>query len=251
MAPVIRIIVSDSLADSSEGAYTMSTLFTRLGLAVVVVLVNGSLVLAQPVRETTKPTKPNGPAAKKADELIRNYTARIEKDIEQDRKEVERLRTELHELIDVRCEMATAVAELRGELAASGTYSVDVATAGQEAAPPTNAASPPSQGPMQGMRTMLRQDLIYGLGSALPAEPTREQREQLRRLAPGRDLKRLIERLRAEVDETRAEVDQLAYKVLELREGIPASVQRFAGMDGSMGMPWFGSIGSSVGGGMR
>ena len=64
----------------------------------------------------------------------------------------------------------------------------------------------------------------------------------------------MIERLREEVDETRAEVDQLAYKLLELREGIPASFQVFGGMSGGvggMGMPWFGSIGMPGGGGYR
>jgi hypothetical protein len=44
--------------------------------------------------------------------------------------------------------------------------------------------------------------------------------EQLRRLAPGADLKRMIKGLRAEAEETRTEVDQLAYKLLELRAGI-------------------------------
>jgi membrane fusion protein, multidrug efflux system len=215
----------------------MSPLLSRLGLAVVLILANGSLVMAQPAREATKRVKPSGPAAKKADELIRSHTAWIEKDIEQSRKEVERLRAELHELIDVRCEMATAIAELRGELAASGTYSADVAIAGQEATP-DKKASPPSQGIMQGVK--FRQDLLYGLGSALPKDPTPEQREQLRRLAPQRDLKRLIERLRAEVEETRTDVDQMAYKLLELREGVPTS--SLGGM-GGMVIPWFGSMG--------
>jgi predicted RNase H-like nuclease (RuvC/YqgF family) len=94
-----------------------------------------------------------------------------------------------------------------------------------------------------------RRDLFYGLGSALPKEPTPEQREQLRRLAPRADLKRMIERLRAEVEETRTEVDQLAYKLLELRAGVPVSHQGFGGM--VVGVPWFGSIGTQSGMGMR
>jgi membrane fusion protein, multidrug efflux system len=216
----------------------MSPLLSRLRLAVVLILANGSLVMAQPAREATKRVKPSGPAAKKADELIRSYTARIEKDIEQGRKEVERLRVELHELIDVRCELATSIAELRGELAASGTYSADVAIHGHEATPDKKPASPPSQSTMQG--TMFRQDLLYGLGSALPKDPTPEQREQLRRLAPRTDLKRLIERLRAEVEETRTEVDQMAYTLLELREGVPTS---YLGGMGGVATPWFGSMG--------
>jgi hypothetical protein len=61
----------------------------------------------------------------------------------------------------------------------------------------------------------------------------------------------MIERLRAEVEETRAEVDQLVYKLLELREGIPVSYPMFGGGMGSgMGMPWFGTMGMQGVGGM-
>ena len=70
----------------------------------------------------------------------------------------------------------------------------------------------------------------------------------------------MVKRLREEVEETRAEVDQLAYRLLELRSGIPSSAQGFGGM-GPVGWmngvysPWFGSIGQQgmggMGGGMR
>ena len=60
----------------------------------------------------------------------------------------------------------------------------------------------------------------------------------------------MVERLRAEVDEARSEVDQLAYKLLELSAGIPASPQGMGGgMMGGMGGgngQWFGTIGSSM-----
>ena len=42
----------------------------------------------------------------------------------------------------------------------------------------------------------------------------------------------MIERLRAEVEETRVEVDELVYNLLELKAGMPATVQ---GMSGGMG----------------
>ena len=157
--------------------------------------------------------RPSGPAAKKADDLIQGYTARIEKEIEQGRKEVDRLRAELHELIDLRFEMAAAIADLRGDMAAKGTYTADPIIYGQLAHQDTKTA--PAQGQVQGMA--LRRDLFYGFGSSLPKEPTPQQREQLRRLARRADLKRMIERLRAEVEETRTEVDGLVYKLLELR----------------------------------
>ena len=67
----------------------------------------------------------------------------------------------------------------------------------------------------------------------------------------------MVKGLRAEVEETRTEVDQFAYKLLELRAGIVSSHQGgFGGMGGMRGMgaqtgPWFGSMGSQSGMGMR
>ena len=72
----------------------MSTQLSRFGPAVALILVTGGAAMAQPSVDNVnnqQPVKPTGPAAKKADELIRGYTARIEKEIEQGRKEVERL----------------------------------------------------------------------------------------------------------------------------------------------------------------
>ena len=156
------------------------------------------------------PVKPTGPAAKKADDLIRSYTARIEKEITQSQKELDRLRVELHELIDVRDDMAKTIADVRADLAAKGSYAADPPLLGQPG--PTVYGSPVQ--PAQAISS--HRDLVYGLGSALPKNPSPQEREQLRRLAPRADLKRMIERLRAEVDDTRAEVDELAYKLLEL-----------------------------------
>jgi chorismate mutase len=255
----------------------MSRKLSRFGLGLVLALslAAGRSVMAQPPRgndnqnapQEIQPVKLTGPAAKKADDLIKGYTARIEKEIEQARKEVERLRTELHELIDVRSEMAATIAEVRGELAAKGTYSAEPIIV--QAAEDQNTTQAQGQGP--GNR--FRRDLLYGLGSALPKDPSPEQRDQLRRLAPRAELKRMVDRLRAEVEETRTEVDQLAYQLLELRSGVPTSYPRFGGMGGGMGGmgggmgpamrarmagmggpygPWFGSMGmpNVMGGGM-
>jgi chorismate mutase len=231
----------------------MSPKLSSFGLVVALSLVAGQPAMAQfggnaanpSAGHDGQPVKPTGPASKKADDLIRSYTTRIEKEIEQGRKELERLRAELHELIDIRFEMAAAIAELRGDLATKGTYSADPLSDGQPAT--QHVKTSPPQG--QEQRTVFRRDLFYGLGTALPKDPTLEQREQLRRLAPRADLKRMIDRLRTEVEETRAEVDQLAYKLLELRAGIPASFQGFGGGmgGGPMGGPWFGSIGMQGG----
>ena len=221
-----------------------------IGVLVALSVAVGRPVMAQPGGGVEQPVKPSGPAATKAADLMQRYTGRIEKEIEQGRKEAERLCAELHELIDVRNDMANAIAELRGDLAAKGTYSADAGALEQAPAQEKRTAPPQAQG----RRAAFHRDLFYGLGSALPTDPTPQQREQLRRLAPRSDLKLMIERLRAEVEETRAEVDQLAYKLLELSEGITAPRRGFGGMGGMMGggngVPWFGSIGVPQVGGM-
>ena len=167
----------------------MSPKLSRLGMVVALSLVAGPPAMAQyggnvanqGAGHDDRPVKPTGPAAKKADDLIRGYTTRIEKEIEQERKELERLRAELHELIDLRFEMAEAIAELRGDLATKGTYSADPLNYGQTVT--QDSKTSPPQGQQQGI--VFRRDLFYGLGTALPKDPTPEQREQLRRLALG------------------------------------------------------------------
>ena len=227
----------------------MSPKALGFGLVLALGLTTMGNAFAQGGGGTPEPVKPTGPAAKKASELIASHTARIEKEIDQGRKEVERLRAELHELIDVRYAMSEAIAELRGELATNGTYSSD---------PVVNVPAAPKAAAAPAPVMSSQRDFVYGLGSALPNEPTPQQREQLRRLAPRADLKRMIERLRTEVGETRTEVDQLAYKLLELSSGVPNSFAINGGMGGGQFGPWFGSMGmmwggmgGGIGGGMR
>jgi chorismate mutase len=222
----------------------MAPKISCFGFVLIIGLTASGNVLAQQGGNVgpVEPVKPTGPAAKKAADLIAGYKARIEKEIEQGRKEVERLRVELHELIDTRYAMAESIAELRGELATMGTYSSD---------PVVNVPSAPKLVPTPQPGAMVHRDFVYGLGSALPKEPTPQEREQLRRLMPRTDLKRMTERLRAEVEETRSEVDQLAFKLLELSAGVPASFQGMGGMGGMNGGQWFGSIGMMRMGGMR
>jgi hypothetical protein len=217
----------------------MSSRFALFGSIVAVILMTSETnLMAQPAAPT--PVKPTGPAAKKAEDLLKAYTTRIEKEIDQGHKEVVRLRAELHELIDARDAMADAIAELRGELATKGTYSTDPVVP----APATQKTAAPAQ--PTGMAMDFHPDFVYRLGCTLPKEPTQEQREQLRRLAPRADLKRMIERLRTEVDETRTEVEKFACKLLELSEGIPASYEGMGGFGGNG--RWFGSRDMSMGG---
>jgi hypothetical protein len=235
----------------------MSPKLSRFGLVVALSLAAGQSAMAQQgglgnqnAPQVNPPVKLTGPAAKKADDLIKGYTARIEKEIEQSRKEIERLRAELHELIDVRYDIVATIAELRGELAAKGTYSAEPTMNGQAAGQDVNA----TQG--QGPGNRVRRDFLYGLGSALPKDPTADERDQLRRLAPRAELKRMVDRLRAEIDETHAEIDQLAYHLLELRSGVPTWNPRFGGMGGGRanmggGMGGMGGGMGGMGGGAR
>src|SRR5271156_4584304 len=134
------MIVCSSTLRTNEGAYIMSPKLSPVGLALVLNLITAMTAMAQP--DPARPVKPTGPAAKKANDLIQAYTARIEKEIEQGRKEVERLRTELHELIDVRDAMAEAIAGLRGEMATKGTYSGEMFVPVQAAPVPGSAPAP-------------------------------------------------------------------------------------------------------------
>ena len=181
---IINVAVSLSL-EVTIGVHTMSPKLTRFGLVVALSLAAGQSVMAQRggngnqnTPQENQPVKLTGPAAKKADDLIKGYTARIEKEIDQARKEIERLRTELHELIDVRSEMAATIAEVRvswrrrGRTCtephhrAGGRYRTEhiARRAGTRA-----RESVPS-------RPLLRP------GGRLPKDPTPEQRDQLRRL---------------------------------------------------------------------
>ena len=216
------------------GAPVMSSRNIQFGLALVLCCTVVGQANAQQAPEP--PVKPTGPAAKKADDLIRTYTARIENEIVHAQKELDRLRGELHELIDVRDDMAKAIADVRADLAAKGTYGADPVVVGP-IGPPGVYGSPVQ--PVQANSP--HRDFVYGLGTALPKNPSPQEREQLRRLAPRVDLKRMVERLRAEVEDTRAEVDELAYKLLELRAGIATSPP---GMGGNTTGIWFGSMGT-------
>jgi hypothetical protein len=233
----------------------MSPEIPRLGLAVILSLTFAGRVMAQPggadqvAEKTPPPVKPTGPAAKKADDLIRSYATRIEKEIALGEKELDRLRGELHELIDVRDDMAKAIAEVRADLAAKGTYRADPAiVVSQPVSPGIGVPVAPygPDGPVQAIgpdgqvqAVSSPRDLVYGLGTALPKNPSPQEREQIRRLAPRVELKRMIERLRTQVEDLRAEVDELAYKLLELRAGVPTSSQ---GMGGNANDMWFGSM---------
>src|SRR3954467_9783641 len=143
----------------------MSRMRALFGLMIAWLLAVGSQVHAQGNGQEDKRVLPTGPAAKKADDLLRDYTARIEKEIEEGRKEVERLRAQLHQLIDVRDAMADAIGELRADLASKGVYSADPVVVGPSPAPEKKPT------PSQPQGFSFRRDLCYGLGSALPKDP--------------------------------------------------------------------------------
>ena len=87
----------------------------------------------------------------------------------------------------MRSEMAATIAEVRGELAAKGTYSAELIVG--------PAAAQIEHGALADARTTesvpSRHHLRPG-GDALPKDPTPEQRDQLRRLATRAELKRMV-----------------------------------------------------------
>src|SRR5271166_218188 len=87
---IINVAVSLS-SEVTFGVHAMSPKLSRFGLGLVVALslAAGQSVKAQPggndnqnAPQVNQPVKLTGPAAKKADDLIKGYTARIEKEIE-------------------------------------------------------------------------------------------------------------------------------------------------------------------------
>ncbi len=135
----------------------------RAGLVMTLCLAAGRPLLAQGFGPSPEhePVKPTGPAAKRADDLIQAYTTRIEKEIEQERREIDQLRAQLHELIDLRYEVATAIADLRADLAAKGSYSADPVIIGGQGPVNQQARTEPQQA--QAMPMQYHRDLFFGL----------------------------------------------------------------------------------------
>ena len=138
----------------------------RIGCATFMIslVVVGSLMAeggANPKRTapgTSQSTRPDGPAARKAEDLLNAHIARIEKENAEGRKEVDRLRAELHELVDVRYATSIAIADLKGELATKGVYSSNNLPVNAQPAPGMTPGSPIRHGvsPRLALRTRQR-----------------------------------------------------------------------------------------------
>ncbi len=123
----------------------------------------------------------------KIDKAIRVYENRTEQELDQARKDVDRLRKELSELIELRIDMAIALAQLRAEINAPEADS----SAGNSNT--TSASQSPSTG-----------------GSEIS-----QRRQRAAELT--RELRQLQDSLRAEVQQTRTQADQWVEQLRALR----------------------------------
>lgn len=140
----------------------------------------------------------------KAIQTYESYREKMGPNVDQTRKEIDRLRDELEELVKLRSDMAISLAEIRADMATSHMAGPVVVTGG-----------PQPGGQFAG------QQFAYGAappGSAgRPQELSREDRQRMRREALNQELRQVQEQLRMEVDQTRGQTDQLVGQIRDLR----------------------------------
>jgi hypothetical protein len=163
---------------------------------------------------------------RKIDQALRSfeqYRDRSGPNLEQARKEIDRLREELTELIKIRYDLALSLAEIRAEVMAQGPMMAAFAfgPGGYGAlAGSYEAMIRRNQQGLQG-QVQARPGGPAPAGSAEPASPgpqlSREERQQRRQEALARELRQLHDQLRAEVEQARGNADQVANQLRDLR----------------------------------
>jgi len=133
-----------------------------------------------------RPEGGDSPAAR-IDQAIQSFMSRTDQDLDQNRKEIARLRKEWTELSELQIDMAIALAELQAE--------VRVNQAQEETADPGSTSPNSSE-----------------------ARPNAEQeRKRLRNLELSRELRQVQENLRSVVQQKRGETEQLVVQLRNLR----------------------------------
>jgi hypothetical protein len=123
---------------------------------------------------------------KRVDKAIQSYESRADQDLEQTRKDIDRLQKELTELIDLQFTLAVSLAELQAEMKADAVID--------------NGADASSNGTDSGK------------------EGTADQARQRRRtIELTRELRQLQDNLRAVVQQKRNETDQFVAQMRNLR----------------------------------
>lgn len=148
-------------------------------------------------------------ASERINRALQSYESYREKagpNVEQTRKEIDRLRDELEELTKLRTDMAVSLAEIRADMASHQFM-----------------AGPAMQpgGPQGGAPGFAGQHVLYAgapQGSAARfTEPSREERQRLRREALNHELRQVQEQLRMEVDQAQGHADQLVAQIRDMR----------------------------------
>jgi hypothetical protein len=154
-------------------------------------LCGGSPVMAggqQPQAGAAPARDDDDSAARRIDKAILAYESRVDQEIDQTRKEINRLQKELSEMVELQFGLVIALAELQAEMKAQQL----VAVAEREASP-----SPGESG--------------------AAASNQAEERRRLRCLELNRELRAVLDNLRGMVSQKRSETDQLVLQLRNLR----------------------------------
>jgi len=164
-----------------------------------------------PARAQDKGNKPESGSAKdheeggeesssrKLEKALHDYQDRSARDLEQTRKDLDRMRKELSELIDLRIDMAISAAELRAAVGTPGMSPGYPGAPGIMGAPTQFSPGYPSP----------------GMGSA--GAGSEADRQHRRAAALNQELRQVQDALRSEIQQTRSQTDQLVTQVRLLR----------------------------------
>jgi chromosome segregation ATPase len=153
------------------------------------------------------------PASQKIEKALQTYESFKEKsgpNLDQTRKEIERLRDELIEIVKLRSDMALSLAEIRAEMTAN-TGQGGMAQLGG------GYAAQGSGGGYAGGGGGGGYPAGYGGVMSGRSPGSREDRQALRREALARELRQLQEQLRNEVEQSRVQADQLVAQMRDIR----------------------------------
>jgi len=127
-------------------------------------------------------------SAQKIDKTIQAYQNRSVQDLEQTRKDLDRMRKELRELVEVRFDMAIAAAEIRAETGGSGLPGAFGSPAG-----------------------------FQGSAGFQAAASSGKDRQTQGAAAMNQELRQVQELLRSEIQQARTQTDQLVAQLRDLR----------------------------------
>jgi septal ring factor EnvC (AmiA/AmiB activator) len=145
-------------------------------------------------------------ASDRIERALRSYQTYRERsgpNLEQTRKEIDRLRDDLEEVTKLRIDMAISLAEMRAQFASTMAQSEGPQVGGFTAPYPGAAAGSPPGYPSPGNRN--------------ESQMSAKDRDVLRREIMHRELKQVQDQLRAEVEQAQGQTDQLAAQLRELR----------------------------------